>query len=439
MNIHLYCSDALYLSFCCYCVFFLIKSYQNPANHKIWGKIIEQESALISGCIFSFFLMISWLDSIHLQYHNTSLTLLDYILSPLNQIHEYSYSKPCAVFAFIPKIIRQDQVYQQFLPHLNYLPTAWHSNQDAYRWMFKVFFACTIYYIFVFIVIKICLRKQWQGLSNASRTVVKTILSMMWLCSLFYVLSRQLHIFGTGQIGQDIFYYAIKSIRTGLFISIMTTFIILPLALSMGLCAGYFGGWVDQLIQLIYTVINSIPSVLLIGASLLSWQIFQDHYFSHWTMLKQADMKILIICVLLGLTNWASLCRYVRAEIFKLREMNYIKTAQLLGSSSFLILRKHLLPNVMHVVIMSLILEFSYFILAESVLTYIGIGVSPITISWGNMINAARLELARIPIVWWPLVTAFGFMLTVVLVCNLLAEALRKALNPREEVLRLIK
>ena len=281
---------------------------------------------------------------------------------------------------------------------------------------------------------RVLFKKYLAKFSKRKLITMFTIIFLMWLITVFYALSRHLHVFGTGQIGQDIFYQAVKSIRTGLFISFMTTLIILPFALVMGLVAGFFGGRTDSIIQFIYTVIHSIPSVLLIGASLLSWQFVQEHYYNTWSMMKQADMKLLVICILLGITNWASLCRYIRAEVFKLKEMNYIKAARLLGSSSAFILYRHLLPNVMHMVIITLVLDFSYFILAESVFTYIGIGVSPITISWGNMINAARLELARIPVVWWPLVTAFGFMFTVVLVCNLLADAVRKALNPKEEV-----
>ena len=274
MKLYLYLSDVLYLGFCLYCAWFIGRSYQNPVNHKIWSKILEQESALISGCIFIFFLIISWLDSVHVQYHHVSMTVLDYLLSPLNQIHEYSYSKPCAVFAFIPKIIRKGNEYQQFFPHLSYVPTSWQNTQDAHRWIIKTIAAVSLYYVVGFLAIRLFMVKQFRLLTKASRIIMFTVMGMMWVCTIFFALSRQLHIFGTGQIGQDIFYYAVKSIRTGLFISIMTTLIILPFALFMGLSAGYFGGWVDQIIQLIYTLINSIPSVLLIGASLLSWQIF---------------------------------------------------------------------------------------------------------------------------------------------------------------------
>lgn len=433
MKIHFYLSDQLYLIFCFFSLFLIICSYRQASNTPIWNKILQQESAVISATIFSYFFLISILDSIHID-NGQLFTILDFFFSPLNNFMEYSYSEPMSVFTFIPKVTKDDLGFHQVYPHLNYVPKYFKTNMQAHHWIIKIILLNFIYYAGAGLSLIYVLKKQWSKFSKAKRICWLTILALMYLTTIFFEISRYFHIFGTGQIGQDIFYQAVKSIRTGFFISFMTTLIILPFALSMGLMAGYFGGRCDQIIRFIYTIINSIPSVLLISASLLSWQVIQEHYFGYWSMAEQADLKLIVICLLLGLTNWASLCRFIRAEVLKLREMNYIKAAKLLGSSSVFILKNHLLPNVMHMVIISLVLDFSYFILAESVLTYIGIGVSTATISWGNMINAARLELARIPIVWWPLVTAFGFMFTVVLVCNLLADAIRKALNPKEEI-----
>ena len=99
----------------------------------------------------------------------------------------------------------------------------------------------------------------------------------------------------------------------------------------------------------------------------------------------------------------------------------------------FTILGRHILPNVLHIVLIIVVLDFSGLVLAEAVLSYVGVGVDPSTISWGNMINGARLELAREPIVWWSLVAAFVFMFTLVLSANLFADAVRDAFDPRIE------
>ena len=434
MKFYLYLSDILYLLFCMFSMYWVWKSAHNTANQKVWNKIFQQETAVISASILVFFVLISMLDSIHI-YKGYSMTLLDLLFSPLNIVMEYSYSRPFSATSFIPKVIHGVSGYQQVYPHLSYVPEALKNTYDVSRWLIKIALTLSLYYWGVCFFLWVIFKSKWEKLYRPYRISMITIGVMIWIILFLYLLSRSIHVFGTGQIGQDIFYQAVKSIRTGLFISSMTTIIILPFSLILGLSAGYFGGLVDDIIQFIYTVISSIPSVLLISAALLSWQLFQEMYYPKWSMMKQADVRLLVICVLLGLTNWASLCRYIRAEVFKLREMNYVKAARLLGSSSSFILRQHLLPNVMHMVIITVILDFSYYILAESVLTYVGIGVSPSTMSWGNMINAARLELARTPVVWWPLVTAFGFMFSVVLVCNLLADAVRKALNPKEEII----
>jgi peptide/nickel transport system permease protein len=135
--------------------------------------------------------------------------------------------------------------------------------------------------------------------------------------------------------------------------------------------------------------------------------------------------------VILGITGWIGLCRLLRGETLKLREMDYVQAATALGVGSWRIIIRHILPNVMHIVLISVVLDFSGLVLAEAVLSYVGVGVDPAMISWGNMINSARMEMAREPIVWWSLVAAFIFMFGLVLSANLFSDAVRDALDPR--------
>jgi len=130
-------------------------------------------------------------------------------------------------------------------------------------------------------------------------------------------------------------------------------------------------------------------------------------------------------------TSWTSLCRLLRGETLKLRELEYIQAAQAFGVSDLRIITRHILPNLMHIVIIALVMDFSSLVLAEAVLSYVGIGVDPNMISFGTMINNARMELAREPMVWWSLAAAFVFMFTLVLAANLLADAVRDAFDPR--------
>lgn len=240
------------------------------------------------------------------------------------------------------------------------------------------------------------------------------------------------HILGTDKIGQDVLYQTLKSIRTGLIIGTLTTLVMLPFAIFLGMLAGYFRGFVDDVIQYIYTTLSSIPDVLLIAAAILALQIFLlNHPLFSSSLLQRSDMRLIVLCVILGITSWTGLCRLLRGETLKLREQDYVQASMALGVSRFQILLRHILPNLMHLIVIAIVMDFSGLVLAEAVLTYVGVGVDPSTISWGNMINAARMELAREPTVWWPLLAAFLFMFPLIISANLFADGVRDALDPR--------
>jgi peptide/nickel transport system permease protein len=149
------------------------------------------------------------------------------------------------------------------------------------------------------------------------------------------------------------------------------------------------------------------------------------------SLATRADFRLLALCLILGMTSWTGLCRLLRAETLKLRELEYVQAARVLGVSQGMILFRHILPNLFHLVLISVALDFSSLVLAEAVLSYVNIGVDPTTESWGNMINGARLEMAREPVVWWSLASAFIFMFALVLPANLFADAVRDAFDPR--------
>jgi len=246
------------------------------------------------------------------------------------------------------------------------------------------------------------------------------------------VLAQGYHVIGTDKVGQDVLYLTLKSIRTGLLIGTLTTLIMLPAAVALGLIAGYAGGWIDDVIQYLYTTLNSIPGVLLIAAAVLMMQVAIDTH-PEWfaTSAERADARLLALCAILGITSWTGLCRLLRGETLKLRELEYVQAARALGVSGARILWRHILPNVMHIVMIAIVMDFSGLVLAEAVLSYVGIGVDPNTISFGTMINTARMELAREPMVWWSLAAAFVFMFVLVLAANLFADVVRDAFDPR--------
>jgi peptide/nickel transport system permease protein len=222
------------------------------------------------------------------------------------------------------------------------------------------------------------------------------------------------HLLGTDRVGRDVLYQSLKSIRTGIVLGIFTTILAIPFAIFFGVTAGYFGGRIDDLIQYIYTVLASIPDVLLIAAFML---IF--------------GRGLPQLCIIMGITSWTGLCRILRGETLKLREMEYVQSAEAMGTPVFRILRRHIVPNVLHIVLITMVLGFSGRVLSEAVLAYIGIGVGADTCSWGTMINNALRELARDPAIWWNLASAFVFMIGLVLPANIFGDALRDALDPR--------
>ena len=222
------------------------------------------------------------------------------------------------------------------------------------------------------------------------------------------------HILGTDSTGADVLYRTIKGVRTAFMIGGTTIAIVTPLAIFLGLSAGYYGKWRDDIITYVYTVLASVPGILL--------QI---------AMVMVLGKGILQICIALGITRWVGLCRLVRGETIKHRDREYVRSAKALGVSNLGILLRHILPNLLPAVIITITIDFSSLVLAEAILSYLGVGVPDNVGSWGNMIDAARDELAREPVIWWNLLSATGAITGLALSLNLFGDALRDAVDPK--------
>lgn len=438
MSQHLLWTDICFLAVLLISIILIIRGARKEHVRRALLSIFKNPMAVSAAIILLFFLIIAVLDSIHLT---TSNSILDRMMAPLGDTYEKTYSAPLALTLYSSETAFVQGRMEQTHPRLTYPPNSIKTNHDKWRWIngaiIKATLLSTLLVVCFWIGVVVYRRFKYSVNDFSIRARGVSALITLFVCSSIvlasYWISRDLHLFGTGKIGQDIFYYAVKSIRTGLIIGMLTTLFMMPLALLLGVAAGYFGGIIDDIIQYIYTTLSSIPGVLLITASVLSMQTYiANHPDQFKTLAESADARLLSLCIILGVTSWTSLCRLLRAEALKLREIDFVLAAKALGSSSFKIICKHLLPNVMHIVLITLVLDFSFLVLAEAVLSYVGVGVSPMTISWGNMINAARLELAREPIVWWPMAAAFIFMFTLVLASNLFADAVRDAFDPHQ-------
>ena len=408
-----------------------------------WGKVTSSVAGMVSGVFLLVFVTIGLLDSIHFKSSNQGneiISVLDYWATPLRERGEKTYSAPFAAYLFSKEsTINEDGKTVWGYPRLEYGGSHLKNPDtekipDIMKKAGMGFLKGAGLFVLFFVLLWSLLREQHRPmLSSNTAKAVWSVVFIIISCSYALInLAHYYHVLGTDKVGEDVFFQTVKSIRTGLVIGSLTTLIMLPLAILFGILAGFFRGWVDDVIQYIYTTLNSIPGVLLIAASILMVQVYMANHEEEFTsLLVRADMRLLFLCLILGVTSWTGLCRILRAETLKLREMEYVQAAQALGVRRGMILARHILPNVMHIVLISVVLDFSSLVLAEAVLSYINIGVDPTTYSWGNMINGARLEMAREPVVWWSLGAAFIFMFTLVLAANLFADKVRDAFDPR--------
>ena len=429
----------------------------------IWRKLVRNKAAMICSVFLMFYFVVAFLDSLHFHepleqratngavlYSNEVISVLDKLLWPLRSRTEKSYSAPFATHAYAKEFYVVDGVTQQHYPRLQYAGAHLANPNEqstldiikkiAQGVVFGVGWAFIIYALLGWVYARRTNRPWAKVMAMLIhdhhqlpwRAVMLTMMLLIIVVCTIAHLNQYYHVLGSDKIGSNVLYQAIKSIRTGFLIGTLTTLIMLPFALILGVCAGYFLGKVDDIIQYLYTTLNSIPGVLLVAAAILILHLYMDQNAEQFNNLtERSDLRLLFLCGILGITSWTGLCRLLRAETLKIKEMNYIEAAQVLGIPHWQILLRHIMPNVMHIVFITIALDFSGLVLAETVLSYINIGVDPTMHSWGNMINSARLEMAREPIVWWPLLAAMIFLFGLVLCANLFADGVRDAFDPR--------
>jgi len=445
-------------------IFFIIYAVRREHLRAPWRQVIRSKIGFVSLLVLMSYVVVAVLDSMHyrlpLQQENSSgeihysvevLSVLDAIIMPLKENEEKTYSSPLAIKLFSQETVElANGEKSRIHPRLKYGGVnlkdadAEHSSDVVMAAVRGVITGLLAAATLILIVLNVLARKRSVSIFKMFRSIRLREEKIPWFVvfvagSLMFVLiavgvslSQGYHVLGTDKVGQDVLYQAIKSIRTALAIGTLTTLVMLPFAVLLGIMAGYFRGLIDDLIQYIYTTLNSIPGVLLIAAAILILQVYIDgHPELFSTDAERADMRLLFLCLILGITSWTGLCRLLRGETLKLREVEYVQAAAAFGVGKFKIIMRHLLPNVMHIILISIVLDFSGLVLAEAVLSYVGVGVDPSMHSWGNMINSARLEMAREPMVWWSLMAAFVFMFVLVLAANLFSDVVRDAFDPR--------
>ncbi len=236
------------------------------------------------------------------------------------------------------------------------------------------------------------------------------------------------HVLGTNFAGRDNLNQLIQGTRIAFEIGLLTSIIVIPLGFTLGALAGYFGGKLDSVVVYLYSVVASVPGILLIMSIAYVSRSAVERSPAMQSVTRYIDPGLLAICTGMGFTGWVGLCRIIRGEYLKHRERQYVLAARALGASHTSIIFRHIMPNVLHLIIINFSLSFPNLILAEVVLTYLGIGIANEP-SWGAIINDAkqRLWLGN----WWELGGATAAMFFLVLALNLFGDALRDALDPK--------
>lgn len=445
-----------------------------------WRKVLQDRTAICSAVVLLLFFAVAVVDSLHFRralpasvaagtagnagapqrqaYATRTESLLDVFMTRQVAGRETSYSAPLAIRGFTKDAVEVNGKIERINPRLRH---AGEQLGDDAQWLPDVLsraalglgagvlaaLGCAAGMAFVStqatppaarLPFGAATRLLLAGRTELPlRAVVGTLLALCVVFGPLLALTQHYHVLGTDRTGNDVFYQALKSIRTAFVIGTLSTLATLPLAVGLGILAGYLRGWVDALVQYVYTTLSSIPNVLLIAACVLMMQVFIDtHPGLFETGAERADVRLFLLCVILGLTGWATLCRLVRAETLKLSQLEYVQAATAFGVRPLRIMARHIFPNVVHLIIITTVLDFSALILYEAVLSFVGVGVDPSMNSFGGMINLARTEMSREPLVWWSFAAAFGFMVTLVLAANLFADGVRNAFDPRARSFR---
>ncbi len=436
-----------------------------------WRAVFRDAPAMSALVVLVCFLLVAVLDSIHFRpllppapgaaanagpaYSTRTYSVFDRMLLKQLEGTERTYSAPLSYRSFTKESIEVDGKPAREFPRLAHGGA--HLQDPARQWLPDLLqrsavglllgaLAAAALFVGVTAVRARLAKTSWAASWRAIwgretevpvRAMLITAAVLLLLIGWVATMWSVYHVLGTDRTGNDVLFTAFKSIRTAIVIGSLATLATLPFAIMFGILAGYFKGWVDDAIQYLYTVLSSIPGVLLIAACVLMIQVAIDkHPDLYETGLERADLRLLLLCVILGVTGWATLCRLLRAETLKLSELDYVQAARAFGVSNFGIMRRHIFPNVMHIVLIVAVLDFSALVLYEAVLSYVGVGVDPTTPSFGSMFNLARTEMSRDPTVWWNLLAAFIFLLALVLSANLFAGAVREAFDPRARAFR---
>ncbi len=239
------------------------------------------------------------------------------------------------------------------------------------------------------------------------------------------------NIFGTDYLGRSVLRKTLYAAKVSITVAFWASFISFTVGVCLGAAAGYFRGFVDDIIVWLLTTLTSVPYILLILAFAL---VLSDKSIDlNWLRLGKINLTgIPAVCLAIGLTGWTGICRLIRAEVIRQKQFGYVLAAKSKGCSDMRILFRHILPNVSHIIIITFSLRFVYYIHAEVMLSFLGVGAKNVP-SWGSMIDSSRIDLTRG--CWWEMTAATAAIFIISLALNIFADYLRQYLDPKLRIL----
>ena len=358
---------------------YVAHALRTPLLRQTWRYVQRDATAMACSVILGLFMLVAVLDSVHFRpvlpnapdapagtapaYSMQTLSVLDALLSSPRQAREKTYSRPLATHQFAKESLQRDGVAVRDYPRLKFGGT--HLQDPSTQWANDVLTRTArgllagafVALVLAALLVQALARRHtlpWAQAASAAwhgqlgvpwRAIALTVAALVLCAAWVAALWPYYHVLGTDQTGNDVLFVCLKSIRTAVVIGSLATIATIPLALVFGILAGYFKGWVDDAIQYFYTVLSSIPSVLLISAFVLMIQVFIDKNPQLFeTGLERADIRLFLLAMILGITGWAQLARLLRAETLKLSELDYVQAARAFGVSDTGIMRRHILP-----------------------------------------------------------------------------------------------